>query len=189
MIYLFKVWIKESRPQIWREIEVEDSILLPEFHQILQTVMGWTNSHLHQFSRGKKYYCNTDNEENINDDIIDYKSIKVSDLIKNVGEHIIYEYDFGDFWEHNIELLEIRNKEKDIFYPRCTAGERSCPVEDSGGIYGYQEMLKVLKNKNHPDYQDISEWIGKDFDSDYFNIDQVNELLQEEDFGSINLLD
>jgi len=50
-------------------------------------------------------------------------------------------------------------------------------------------MLEVLKKKNHPDYQEITEWLGKDFDPDNFNIDQVNELLREEDFGSINLLD
>jgi len=109
MIFLLKIWIIESRPQIWREIEVEDSIQLPEFHQIIQTVMGWTNSHLHQFSKGKKFYCNTDYEEKINDDTIDYKTLKVLDLMSNVGEHLIYEYDFGDFWEHDIELLEIRN--------------------------------------------------------------------------------
>jgi hypothetical protein len=189
MIYLLKVWINNSCPQIWREIEVDKNTFLPDFHKILQTVMGWTNSHLHQFSKGKIYYSNTDYEEYDRDDTVDYKNIKISDLMKKKNDTILYEYDFGDGWEHSIKLLELKDKQKDVFYPRCVLGERSCPAEDSGGIYGYQEMLKVLKNKSHPEYEDFREWIGEDFDPDYFNIDEVNELLKEDNFGCIEIFD
>jgi hypothetical protein len=109
--------------------------------------------------------------------------------MKNKNASILYEYDFGDDWEHRIKLLEIKNKEKNIFYPRCVAGERSCPAEDSGGIDGYQEMLEVIKDKDHPDYDSVMAWIGKNFNPDYFNIDEINEFLQEEDFGCIEMFD
>ena len=189
MIYLIKVWINDSRPQIWREIEVVKDTSLPDLHKILQTVMGWTNSHLHQFSKGKYFYSDTDYEEYNREDVIDYKNLQISDLMKKTNDKILYEYDFGDGWEHHIKLLEVKHEIKEVFYPRCIAGEKFCPAEDSGGIYGYQEKLKVLKNKSHPDYEFIRDWIGEDFDPNYFNIAEVNELLQEEDFGCIEILD
>ena len=189
MIYLLKVWINNSRPQIWREIEVDRNTLLPDFHKILQTVMGWTNSHLHQFIKGKIFYSDTDYEEYIRNDVVDYKKIKISDLLKKKNDTMLYEYDFGDGWEHIIKLLDLKDKPKNVFYPRCFLGERACPAEDSGGIYGYQEKLKILKNKNHPEYEDIIEWIGEEFDPDYFNINEVNELLKQDDYGCIEIFD
>jgi hypothetical protein len=189
MIYLIKVWLNDSRPQIWREIELDQNTSLSDLHKILQTVMGWTNSHLHQFRKGNTYYTDTDFEEYTREDVVDYKDFHISDLLKKKNDKMMYEYDFGDGWEHYIELLEVGAGEEGILYPRCVAGDKSCPAEDSGGILGYQEMLKILKNKGHADYDSIREWIGENFDPDYFNITEVNESLQEENFGCFEILD
>jgi hypothetical protein len=86
-------------------------------------------------------------------------------------------------------LLEVTDEKKGIFYPRCVAGEKSCPIEDSGGIYGYQEMLNVLKNKDNSDYESIRQWVGDNFNPDYFNIIEVNEYLQDENFGCLEIFD
>ena len=48
-IYRIKVTLHDSKPLIWRRIEVLADILLSKLHTILQIAMGWTNSHLHQF--------------------------------------------------------------------------------------------------------------------------------------------
>ena len=55
-IYQLKVTLTHSKPPIWRRIQVRPDITLYKLHQILQIVMGWTNSHLHQFIVGGVYY-------------------------------------------------------------------------------------------------------------------------------------
>ena len=47
-IYQFKVTLKGSDPPIWRRFQVPD-LTLGELHDVLQVVMGWEDSHLHQF--------------------------------------------------------------------------------------------------------------------------------------------
>ena len=47
-VYQFKITLKEIRPPIWRRIQTKDCTL-DKLHEHIQTAMGWTNSHLHQF--------------------------------------------------------------------------------------------------------------------------------------------
>ncbi len=55
-IYQLKITLRGSRPPIWRRIQVRGNTSLAKLHDIIQIVMGWTNSHLHQFQIGEKYY-------------------------------------------------------------------------------------------------------------------------------------
>src|SRR5262245_55379682 len=52
-IYQIKVTLKESKPSIWRRIQVRSDATLGELHAIIQMAMGWANSHLHHFIVGK----------------------------------------------------------------------------------------------------------------------------------------
>ena len=60
--YRLKVTLRGSRPAIWRRLEVDPDVTLIRLHQILQVVMGWTDSHLHQYRRGSTYYGQSDPE-------------------------------------------------------------------------------------------------------------------------------
>jgi hypothetical protein len=71
----------------------------------------------------------------------------------------IYEYDFGDGWEHEVLLEGILLKEKDVNYPWCMAGERACPPEDCGGVPGYDQLLETLADPAHEEYQQTIEWL------------------------------
>jgi hypothetical protein len=51
-VYQLKITLKDSKPPIWRRVEVADDITLAKLHQIIQAAMGWTNSHLHMFTGG-----------------------------------------------------------------------------------------------------------------------------------------
>ena len=50
-VYQFKITLLGTNPPIWRRIQVEDCTL-DRLHEHVQTSMGWTNSHLHDFRIG-----------------------------------------------------------------------------------------------------------------------------------------
>lgn len=101
---------------------------------------------------------------------------RISELIKSKGQKFSYLYDFGDNWKHLIVVEKILEKDSGK-YPVCIAGERACPPEDCGGIFGYYEMLKILLNKNHPEYKHWKEWAGK-FDPEEFDLDKNNKRFR-----------
>jgi hypothetical protein len=184
-IFQIKIALNGSRPKIWRRVLVRSDLLLSDFHKIIQTTMGWTNSHLHQFIKDGTFYT-----VRMPDDVfwgemnnVDYKKIKVSDLLTTENEKIRYQYDYGDNWEHDITLEKILPIDEKKKYPICVAGKMNCPPEDCGGIWGYLNMLKILKKPDHEEYDTYIEWLGEEFDPQDFDKDMVNILLNEEDYG------
>ena len=149
--------------------------------------MGWTNSHLHQFIKNQTYYSMRMPENDLWDEMndVDYKKMKISDLLKNEKEKITYEYDFGDSWYHDVILEKILPVDEKLKYPVCLAGKMNCPPEDCGGVWGYSDMLEILKQPDHEEYDSYIEWLGGPFDPEHFDKDIVNEMLREEDFGCI----
>jgi len=103
-IYQLKVTLKDIRPPIWRRIQVYSNTPLLELHAILQAAMGWFDSHLHQFVVGKTYYGLPDIDEFGDSNLKDERRARLDQLLSNSRRKIIYEYDFGDGWEHEILL-------------------------------------------------------------------------------------
>ncbi|HUW05299.1 MAG TPA: plasmid pRiA4b ORF-3 family protein [Williamwhitmania sp.] len=189
-IYQIQIALKDSKPKIWRRLLIPSDMLLADLHKVIQTSMGWTNSHLHQFIKDKKFYEARQPDDDFWDDFksIDYKKkkIRVSDLLLVEKETMIYEYDFGDGWEHVITLEKILPVEEGRKYPTCVAGKMACPPEDCGGVWGYAEMLKTIQQPEHEDYNDTIEWLGENFEPEYFNVDEVNEFLGEKNYGCLS---
>lgn len=185
-IYQIQIALKDFKPKIWRRILVPSGMLLPDFHEVIQIAMGWTNSHLHQFIKDHTYYAEktTDNDLWGEMNNVDYIKIRISDLLQAEKQKMKYEYDFGDGWEHDVILEKILERDEKIKYPICIAGKMSCPPEDCGGVWGYADMLEILKNPQHPEFREFLDWIGEDFDPEEFDKDKVNEILMEENFGS-----
>jgi hypothetical protein len=179
-IYQVQIALKGFKPKIWRRILVPDNLLLSDFHQVIQTTMGWTDSHLHQFIKDRVFYTVRIPEDDLWDEMnnVDYKKMKISDLLKREKEKITYEYDFGDGWEHDIMLEKIFPVDDKIKYPVCLAGEMNCPPEDCGGVEGYLDLLEILKQPDHEEYESMIEWLGDEFDPEYFDKDKVNGLLK-----------
>ncbi len=173
-----KVTLIGSKPLIWRRFLVADTTTLHQLHDILQMVMGWTNSHLHHFIVGEEFYS-----EHVDDEFGDMGTknenhFKLNQLVNRQGFRFRYEYDFGDSWLHDLIVEKILPVEKVVRYPLCVAGKRACPPEDVGGVWGYQEFLKAIADPKHPEHDEIMEWIGGDFDPERFNLDEVNDRLR-----------
>jgi hypothetical protein len=183
--YQILISLKNSKPIIWRRILISSGLSLSDFHKVIQTTMGWTNSHLHQFIKNNTFYTvrmgDDDFWEEMNN--VDYKGMKVSDLLVNEDDTIIYEYDFGDGWMHDLTLEKKITNDPKIIYPSCLTGKMNCPPEDCGGVWGYEDLLKIIKNPEHEEYEGYMEWLGGAFDPKDFNKDEINKRLKTKNFG------
>jgi hypothetical protein len=172
-IYQIQIALTRSEPLIWRRLLIPSNLLLPDLHLIIQVSMGWENDHLYQFIKGKNFYSPEDNTEDV-----EYEDIKISDLLKKEKEKIVYEYDFGDSWEHDVIMEKILSDDKKLKSSVCLEGKMACPPEDCGGIWGYSDILEILKHQDHEDYENIMEWLGGEFDPEYFDKESVNKVLK-----------
>jgi len=84
-----------------------------------------------------------------------------------------YTYDFGDNWEHIIKLEKVLPRDKNINYPVCIGGKRASPPEDCGGVWGYEDFLKIINNPDHEEYEETIEWAGGEFDPEYFDVKEI----------------
>lgn len=109
----------------------------------------------------------------------DEYTVMLAEVCPKVKGKLTYEYDFGDGWEHTIEVQKIEAPKPGVECPVCLAGKRACPPEDCGGIYGYYHMLDVVADADHEEHDDLVEWLGDDFDPEAFDIDEVNDMLAE----------
>jgi len=175
-VYRIKVTLKGIKPPIWRRIEVSDRITLAKLHLVLQVVMGWTDSHLHHFIIGKTYYGEPDPDFGV--DTVNEKRVELSQLPLTEKSKFIYEYDFGDSWEHEILIEKILPASDGKKAPVCLKGSRACPPEDIGGVWGYAEFLEAVDDPQHPEHEDMMEWVGGQFDPEAFDLAEVNQYLK-----------
>lgn len=178
-IYQLKVVLLGSQPPVWRMLQVPGDANLGWLHAVLQTAMGWTNSHLHQFLTAEARYsdprCNKDMGLGDEPDRDEAKATLLQ-VAPEEGAQLGYEYDFGDSWEHEITVEKMLPRAPGAG-ALCLDGARACPPEDCGGIGGYADLLKVLKKPKHPEHKAMKEWIGGDFDPNAFDKAKVNLWL------------
>ncbi|MFQ5875921.1 MAG: plasmid pRiA4b ORF-3 family protein, partial [Dehalococcoidia bacterium] len=175
-IYQLKVTLKGAHPPIWRRIQVPGHFTLDKLHLVLQTAMGWENYHLYQFTVSGVYYS----EPSPDDwrEVKDVRRVTLSQVIPGAGSKFIYEYDFGDSWEHGLKVEKILPPESGVRYPVCTAGKRACPPEDCGGIWTYADLLEIIQDPKHEEHEELIEWVGDEFDPDAFDLEGINRELR-----------
>ncbi len=172
VIFRFKVVLMDSQPAIWRQIEVPDGTL-DDLHEHIQTAMGWTNSHLHQFVIDDECYGDP---ELLNDGLYERETIDSTQTQLGLlfgkarrGMRFRYQYDFGDGWEHEVIFEGCFALEPSVKYPRCADGARACPPEDVGGMWGYADFLDAIRDPRHENHKDMLEWVGRRFDPEKFS--------------------
>ncbi|MDR9437783.1 MAG: SEC-C metal-binding domain-containing protein [Thiohalophilus sp.] len=179
-IYRILVCLRHVEPSVWRRIEVTADTELGDLHSIIQIAMGWEDAHPHAFRIGKRLYGDPASLPQAEQDEFD---VTLADLVGE-GDTIVYDYDFGDGWEHELKIEQVLVPEAETTSPRCLAGEGACPPEDCGGPPGYANLLAALADPAHEAHDDALEWLGEEFDPAEFNIEPVNEMLglEVEDF-------
>jgi hypothetical protein len=174
-IYQLKVALRDIRPPVWRRVQVKDCTLA-KLHDVIQTCMGWDGYHLHAFEIGGEQYGEPDPDGMLEGG--DERKVRLSQIVAQGFKKFTYTYDFGDNWEHLIQVEKVLDAEPGVRYPRCLAGKRACPPEDCGGPWGYGSFLEAISNPSHPEHEDMVEWVGGEFDPEAFDIEAVNEELR-----------
>lgn len=178
-IYQLKITLRDSHPPIWRRVLTPGNFNLYQLHQVMQAAMGWSNSHLHHFLVDGVYYSypypDTDWEEM---DEEDSRHVTLAQIAPNVKRKFIYEYDFGDSWEHEIVVEKILPPEPGAKYPQCVKGKGACPPEDVGGVWGYAGFLEAIHDPKHAEHKAYLEWVGNEFDPEAFDLEATNQAVQ-----------
>ena len=161
-----RVELLDVRPVVWRQLRVPETLTFAGLHRVLQVAMGWDDYHLHRFhfegvtnSDGGSWASDTE------------RTTRLADLALRPGDAFVYEYDFGDRWEHEVRVEAVLDGDLKKPHPVCTGGSRACPPEDSGGPWGYMEQLRARKNKKRSD-------LGRGFDPARFRRGPVNDELR-----------
>jgi hypothetical protein len=176
-IYQIKVTLEDSKPPIWRRLQVRSDITLGDLHTIIQAAMGWWDYHLHQFIVGETYYGVPDPDYDSYMEMRDEEDVTLGQVAPREGLKFRYEYDFGDSWLHQVLVEKALPPEPGQSYPVCIKGRRACPPEDVGGMWGYYGFLEAIRDPDHEEHEEYLEWIGGAFDPEEFDLDGVNEAL------------
>jgi hypothetical protein len=177
-VYELKITLRGSNPAIWRRIQVPGSIQLSRLHDVFQVVMGWTDSHLHQFIDAPIIYSVPSGDDYSRVERLDERRFCLADILRQENAAFIYEYDFGDGWVHEVVVEKIRSADPKKKNAVCLDGENACPPEDCGGIWGYYELLKAVKNPKHKEHWQMLDWLGGQFDPGRFDLQKVNATLR-----------
>jgi hypothetical protein len=176
----FRIELRDIAPAIWREIEVPGGYSFWDLHVAIQDAMGWLDYHLHAFvpTDGKTNGGNWEigipdaDEQFASRETLAGWQVPVAEHFQYAGDRMIYLYDFGDGWTHDVLLEEIVACDS-TKRAACTGGARACPPEDCGGPFGYQTMLEALADPAHEQHTDMRNWTAGAFDPENFHPEQV----------------
>jgi len=177
-LHQIKVTLADIRPPIWRRLLLSPEITLGKLHRIVQTAMGWGNCHLHRFLQDGREYSDLSFE--LEGVILDERKVTLGAVLTQPGSRLVYEYDFGDLWQHELLCEEIVESDGQTGPAICLDGTRECPPEDSGGPGAYCDLQRILKDPKNRDYDEMREWVGDRFNPEAFNREEINARLLRE---------
>jgi Plasmid pRiA4b ORF-3-like protein len=137
-VHVVKVNLYGAKPPVWRRLEIPSAMTLDLVHQVLQAAFGWHDYHLHSFQT----LCGEFGDPSQNDDWSergDELAVALAQVAATGKAKVVYVYDFGDDWRHDIAVEKILPATPGVAYPRCTGGRGETPAEDSGGIWAFNE--------------------------------------------------
>ena len=163
-IYQLHILLLQINPPIWRRLHVRSDSSIATLHELLQIAFDWSDFHLHRFViRGKEYGlsrigCTTFRT--------DAKKALLSQFHFRINERFLYEYDFGDLWQHQIRFEGIEPVREKKLYPVCVGGACASPREDCGGPKAYMENIDDHRwNPPLDELQLIADAVGRVLDS------------------------
>ncbi len=178
-IYRLKIFIEGTNPLVYRTIDIPSDATFFDLHQTIQKAFSWYDMHLHEFRTGTMVIGDPSNDEFGDMGIIDGFTIILDRVFHKPKDSIRYIYDFGDEWVHKVTLEKVLEADEKKHYPRCVRGKRCAPLEDVGGVWGFEEFKEAINDPSHEAYEQWREWFDHDFDVDAFYKEEINKELEK----------
>jgi hypothetical protein len=182
-LYHLEVVLNHVEPQVRRRLQVPGNANLGWLHAVIQVAMGWTNSHLHQFCAGGRIVSDPAFELDEFEDsppVLNERKVTLMQVTPRERDELLYEYDFGDSWEHRVRVVKILGPDAAAAKVAiCLDGARACPPEDCGGVWGYADLLKIIRNPRHKEHKRKLAWLGGPFDPESFDLNKANTFLRK----------
>ncbi len=166
-------------PIVWRSILVRPETKLSMFHRYLQAAMGWEERHLYAFTIGTKEYALPNRAPTGEKKIYDARRYTLARLFPKIPADFRYVYDFGDRWEHVVDIEGEEEAQYRKQYPICVAGAEPCPPEDCGGAAGYREFLVALNDPTHPEHKRRARWAEEHLFRRDFSVQRATWALRD----------
>jgi hypothetical protein len=176
MSHQLKITLQDIAPLIWRRVLVPSEYTLFDLHCVIQTVMGWEDCHLHEFTIKRQRYSLPDPDGFDISQALSEDDARLVD-VATPRTKFVYHYDFGDSWRHAIVVEKVDPKLSPPV-PHCIAGARACPPEDCGGPWRYSEKVRALSSEDDEEADELRDWFG-DFDPELFELEAVNKQLEQ----------
>src|ERR1700687_3804412 len=159
-----KITLDAVKPVVLRRVEVPLALRLDRLHLTIQAAMGWTNSHLYEIRAGDVGWTTLYPDQDWAGDFLDVCQARLRDGLADDGTKTLkYLYDFGDGWEHTINVERLIDPEPGILYPRLIEATGRRPPEDVGGPWGYDDLLDAIHHPKHERHAELKEWIAGAF--------------------------
>lgn len=180
-----KITLKGVKPPIWRRVDAPLEIDLRQLHFIIQDAMPWSCSHHYQFTiHGADFgdpYPDMDTTP-----MHDASSLKLANLVEESVDRFDYVYDFGDWWEHRIQVEKVLDAERGTKYPKLIGGRRQSPPEDIGGASIYQQMTGKPSNSKSSKRGKSLGHPGGDLDTEEFDMAEIQKVMDKETAKSLH---
>jgi hypothetical protein len=176
-VHELRVTLLDVTPPVWRQLRVPSALPLSTVHAVIQIAFGWEDRHLHEWRAGDLVYGLSD-EDSWGEALADESSALLAEVAP-LDSVLHYDYDFGDGWEHLVEVTAVVPYDADVPPVACLDGARSAPPEDCGGPSGYEHLLDALRDPDDAEHDQVVEWLGDHFDPAEFDRTSVNHRLEQ----------
>jgi hypothetical protein len=141
-VHTVKVSLHGAKPPVWRRLELPSELTLDIVHEVMQIAFAWHGYHLHQFETACGAFGRPDDDGDWGfEEVGDESAVALAQVAAEEKAKVVYVYDFGDDWRHDIVVEKITPALPGRAYPRCTGGRGWAPEEDSGGIWAHNQAV------------------------------------------------
>lgn len=180
-IFQFKLTLMETKPKIWRRIQVPDCTL-DKLHKHIQTSIGWSNLRLFIFKLDNSQFMDSMLlEEDFKEDEDEHSTIPMlSAILDQDGERrkLSYTYNCRDDWELVVVFEDRLNAAKGQLYPLCVEGAGACPPEDIGSVIEYERLLEIWADPEHERHDELIASLGR-FDPEAFSAEDATKRMRK----------
>ena len=131
-IHRFKVSLRD-RPDIWRIIDIKENQMLSSLHKAIFKAFDRFEEHQYSFFLSNKPY---DRESEYTSPGLDTDGtnklatrIRIDSIALYGGPNILYLFDYGDEWWHEVELISVTERVTRASYPRVVKKQGKSPPQ------------------------------------------------------------